>query len=239
MTSTTTIMTSSPPTTTAVKEIYYPPAASHFALSIPVTIGIVVASVGFLALLAIIAAFTVYFLDRKKESQTQKEERKRTDEEAAAVAAAAAKIGPTTENSSLSGDGEEKDKTESEDDVMGPANPRSSADGDVPNSSIIGPRYARMIGVNTTNINALTPNHFPPIPSSPSSSTTAASSSAAAAAKGKEKERTKSIIHLPVHVSDLGTPRPSQIHYEREDPGDEERDESGYRRGASWWHPEV
>jgi hypothetical protein len=190
-------------------EIYYPPASSQFALPVSAIIGIVVAGVGFLVLLAIIAAFTVCFLDRKKESKIEKEERKRIEQEA--------KVGTATESSSVAGEMETAGENA---DGNGNTAATATTDG---TQTLIGARYAQMIGVNT----------------SPPSSNPNTIQSPFAAAKGKQKERPKTIVHLPVHVSDLGSPRQSQVHYEREDPGDEERDERGFRRGASWWHPEL
>lgn len=102
----TTAATASASATTAIKEIYYPPASSHFALSVPSIIGIVVGGVALLTLLTVIAAFTVCFLDRKSESKAEREERKRMGEEA--------KIVTYTENLSIDGKGEGKNENENE-----------------------------------------------------------------------------------------------------------------------------
>jgi hypothetical protein len=212
-----TAIPTTPPTNTtvsAITEIYYPPAASQYALSVPAIIGIVIGGVGFLVLCAITAAFTVCVLDRKKETKAEKEERNHTVEQEA-------KTATTTENSSVAGSAEH----DSDNHTNEPTTNEATASTPAESSSIIGPRYARMIGVNTNANN--------------NTQSSSASASANAKAKGKQKEREKMIVHLPVHVADLGTPRQSQIHYEREDPGDEERDERGFRRGASWWHPEL
>jgi hypothetical protein len=208
-TATTSAKTTTSTAAATLTEIYYPTASSQFALPVSVIIGIVVAGVCFLVLLAIIAAFTVCFLDRKKESKTEKEERKTIEQEA--------KVGTATESSSVAGEAETVGQNG---DGNGNTAATAAADG---TRTLIGARYAQMIGVNT----------------SPPSSSPNTIQSPSAAAKGKRKERPKTIIHLPVHVGDLGSPRQSQVHYEREDPGDEERDERGFRRGASWWHPDL
>ena len=180
----------------------------------------VIAGVSFLVLCAIVAAFTVCYLDRKKENKTEKkaEEDKKEEEETKAAA--------NTENSSAAGDEEGEGEGHGEADSGENENVDEVAEG-LQNVSVIGPRYARMIGVNTSSNSTNNPSN------------SNSQSSDAAKGKGKQKERERMIVHLPVHVSDLGTPRQSQIQYEREDPGDDERDERGFRKGASWWHPEL
>jgi hypothetical protein len=222
--STTTLAASSNPKTKT--EIYYPPASSHFALSVPSIIGIVVAGVGFLVLLAIIAAFTVCFLDREEESKAEKKEKrdgkkKEMEEEEKEKMKGKGKARATSvDEEAGSGSGPESASIE-------PSNANENVDGapDAPTAageSVIGLRYAKLIGVDVHNNDP-------------------EQSSSATKQKGKEtSKRERSMVHLPVHVSDLGTPRQSQMpEYEREDPGDEERDERGFRRGASWWHPEL
>ena len=217
----TTAATSTRPTKTSrTTQVYYPPASSQFALSVPSIIGVVIAGVSFLVLCAIVAAFTVCYLDRKKENKTEKkaEEDKKEEEETKAAA--------NTENSSAAGDEEGEVEGHGEADSGENENVDEVAEG-VHNVSVIGPRYARMIGVNTSSNSTNNPSDPNSQPSD------------AAKGKGKQKERERMIVHLPVHVSDLGTPRQSLIQYEREDPGDDERDERGFRKGASWWHPEL
>ncbi len=192
--------------------IYYPPAVSHYALSVPSIVGILVAGVSFLVLLAIIAAFTVCFLGPKKESKAEKEERKRKRAEEKA------RVADTIENSSVTGDADAGGGNDNAGDTRNA--------GGVEEPSLIGPRYSRMIGMHSNN------NATDPDPTTNAQSTKGAW-------KGKGKSRERMVVHLPVHVADLGTLRQSQVHYEREDPGDEERDERGFRRGASWWHPEL
>ena len=124
-----------PATTTAVTQVDYPPAASQFKLSLPAIIGIVVAGVGFLVLCAVTAAFTVCFLDRKRETKAEKENRKRRRE-----GDAEATVEHATENAILAENGE---------DQRDGGNVVESSSADI-GESLIGPRYARMIGVDTT-----------------------------------------------------------------------------------------
>jgi hypothetical protein len=214
---TTALPTSSSATSATTKtEIYYPPASSTFALSVPTIIGVVVAGVGFLVLLAIIAAFTVCFLDRKKESKAEKEERKRVEKKAWKGKGKAKEV-------DVEAGERESSEASTKEPISGQEATTTEGDDNNAGESVIGPRYAAMIGVNPNISN-------PPAPTQTENATKA---------KPKPKERERTIVHLPVHVADLGAPRESQVQYEREDPGDEERDERGFRRGASWWHPEL
>jgi hypothetical protein len=210
------LSTASAPTAANKTEVFYPPAASNFALSVPAIIGVVVAGVGFLVLLAIGAAFTVCLLDRKKESKTERAERKREKPMRKETADA--------ENPSVTRGGDRQEGTCDEN-----ADVNSNSGALSGGESAIGPRYARMIGFDTTD-NANTDTDIDTSPQTTNSQSKGANN---------KPQSDKAVVHLPVHVSDLGTPRQSQIHYEREDPADEDRDERGYQRGASWWHPEL
>lgn len=145
-----------PDTTTTVTQVDYSPAASHFRISVPAVIGIVVAGVGFLVLCAVTAAFIVCFLDRKKETKAEEEngERRREEEVEATVEHA-------TEHAILAENGGDR---------LDGGNVIESSSADI-GESLIGPRYAKMIGVDTTiNINTDT------------------RSLSSAAGKGKQKE---------------------------------------------------
>ncbi len=127
-------MASLPATTTAVTQTDYPPVASHFRLSVPAIIGIVVACVGFLVLCAVTAALTVCFLERKKETKAEKENRGRRRE-----GDVEATFEHATENAVFAETGE---------DQRDGGNVIESNNVDI-GESLIGPRYARMIGVET------------------------------------------------------------------------------------------
>lgn len=114
-------MAALPATTTAVTQADYPPAASHFRLSVPAIIGIVVAG--------------VCFLDRKKETKAEKENSKRGRE-----GDVEATIKHATGNATLAENGEEQRDGGS---VI------ESNNADI-GEGLIGPPYARMIGVDTT-----------------------------------------------------------------------------------------
>ncbi len=167
-------------------------------------------------------------LDRKKESKAEKKEKQDRKKKKKKM--------EDEEKAEMKGKGKGKatsvDEETDEDEESASGNPPNGDDsvdtdltahGAATGESVIGPRYAKLIGVNLNNDDASAP------------------SNSKAKETGKQtSKRERSMVHLPVLVSDLGTPRQSQMpEYEREDPGDEERDERGFRRGASWWHPEL